>query len=165
MTDSTLPSYSAATNTTPQEPTTTTTSTSLPPTTQTHAYADFTLIDLRTQILSNAAVLKPIFNSEKSRSEYELELALSRCSSGQHTAIIVRRNVLQPKKDDWNHGKILMGAAACDSPRLAYEVLLEKTEVVLGKMLKWDHLGGVVEREVPGAMFARGWKERGSWME
>jgi lipase chaperone LimK len=49
-----------------------------------YAYAGFTISDLRAQILANAAMIKPIFNNEKTRDEYGLELTLIRGSSGQH---------------------------------------------------------------------------------
>lgn len=124
---SVLPSYSAATT----DPNTTN-----GPMRIDNAYTDFTISDLRAQILANAAMLRPFFTDRKYRSEYEMELILAKCSSGQHTAMLVRNNHAQTIKDDLHHGVIIINGKAHDTPRQAFEALLAKTEDLLGDMLR-----------------------------
>jgi hypothetical protein len=136
---SALPSYAAAT-----------TEASLTNADAAYAYADFTISDLRNQILANAAMIKPIFNIEKSRTEYGLELTLIRGNSGQHAAMLLRNNISQPAKEDFYHGKIILRGRACDMPRQAFEDLLFKTEVILGDMMKGTKIEHALAREMNG---------------
>ncbi|KAM0715172.1 hypothetical protein Q7P37_009637 [Cladosporium fusiforme] len=99
-------------------------------------YADFTIGELRTQILANASIFKPAFLTEKGRSEYDLELVLIKGRNGQHCTMILRRNTTQKKDEDWNHRKIILDGVACDTPRQAYELMLLKTEEILRSMLE-----------------------------
>jgi hypothetical protein len=136
---SALPSYAAAT-----------TDTSLTNNDAAYAYADFTISDLRSQIIANAAMIKPIFNIEKNRSEYGLELTLIRGSSGQHAAMLLRNNISQPLREDFYHRKIILRGRAYDMPRQAFEDLLFKTEVILGDMMKGSAIEHALGREMNG---------------
>ncbi|KAL1582939.1 hypothetical protein WHR41_08184 [Cladosporium halotolerans] len=102
------------------------------------SYADFTISDLRAQIVANATIFKPLFTAEKSRGEYELELILARNSSGHHCAMIVRNNVSQKRVEDLHHRKIILKGEGCDSPRRAYEVVLARTSEMVYRMMKGD---------------------------
>ena len=115
-----------------------------------YAYAGFTISDLRAQILANATMIKPIFNNEKTRNEYGLELALIRGSSGQHAAMLLRDNSSQPSKEDFYHRKIILRGRAYDMPRQAFEDLLFKTEVILGDMMKGSQIEHALAREMNG---------------
>ena len=134
-----LPSYAAAT-----------TDSSLTNNDAAYAYADFTISDLRAQILANAAMIKPIFINEKTRDEYGLELTLIRGSSGQHAAMLLRDNVSQPLREDFYHRKIILRGRAHDMPRQAFEDLLFKTEVILGDMMKGSKIEHALAREMNG---------------
>jgi hypothetical protein len=136
-----LPSYSAATT----DPSLTNNDAG-----SDYAYADFTISDLRAQIIANAAVLKPIYTAEKARNEYELELVLMRGSTGQHAAMLLRRNVTQTVRDEYRHGKIVLRGKAYDTPRQAYEGLLSKTETILGDMLRNSKIEFSLPREMNG---------------
>jgi hypothetical protein len=135
-----LPSYSAATT----DPSLTNNDAE-----NTYAYADFTIGDLRAQITSNAAIIKPIYTTEKARNEYELELVLIRGSTGQHAAMLLRRNVTQSLSDS-RHGKIVLRGKAHATPRQAYESLLHKTETILGDMLRSSKIEHSLAREMNG---------------
>lgn len=115
-----------------------------------YAYAGFTISDLRAQILANAAMIKPIFNNEKTRNEYGLELTLIRGSSGQHAAMLLRDNSSQTCKDEFYHRKIILRGRAFDMPRQAFEDLLFKTEVILGDMMKNSKIEHALAREMNG---------------
>lgn len=136
---SALPSYAAAT-----------TDSSLTNNDAAYAYADFTISDLRNQIMANAAMIKPIFSSEKNRSEYGMELTLIRGSSGQHAAMLLRNNSSQPLKEDFYHRKIILRGRAYDMPRQAFEDLLFKTEIILGDMMKGTKIEHALAREMNG---------------
>ena len=136
-----LPSYSAATT----DPSLTNNDAE-----NTYASADFTIGDLRDQINSNAAIIKPIYTAEKARNEYELELVLMRGSTGQHAAMLLRRNVTQSLRDDGRHGKIILRGKAHATPRQAYESLLHKTETILGDMLRSSKIEHSLPRELNG---------------
>lgn len=114
------------------------------------AYADFTISDLRAQIIANAAMIKPIFSDEKGRNEYGLELTLIRGSSGQHAAMLLRNNIKQPLREDFWHRKIILRGRAYDMPRQAFEDLLFKTEVILGDMMKGTKIEHALAREMNG---------------
>lgn len=136
-----LPSYSAATT----DPSLTSSDIG-----SDYAYADFTISDLRAQILANAAIIKPIYTAEKSRSEYELELVLMRGSTGQHAAMLLRRNTTQTLSYDTRHGKIVLRGKAHVGPRQAYESLLSKTETILGDLLRSSKIEHSLPREMNG---------------
>jgi len=136
-----LPSYSAATT----DPSLTSNDVG-----SDYAYADFTISDLRAQILANAAIVKPIYSAEKSRSEYELELVLMRGSTGQHAAMLLRRNTTQTLSYDTRHGKIVLRGKAHVGPRQAYESLLAKTETILGDLLRSSKIEHSLPREMNG---------------
>jgi ABC-type xylose transport system substrate-binding protein len=137
----TLPSYSAATT----DPSLTNNDAE-----NNYAYADFTIGDLRAQIIANAEVIKPIYTAEKARNEYELELVLMRGSTGQHAAMLLRRNVTQSLYHDTRHGKIILRGKAHATPRQAYESLLHKTETMLGDMLRSSKIEHSTPREMNG---------------
>ena len=136
-----LPSYSAAT---------TDSSLTITDAGSDYAYADFTVGDLRAQIIANAAIIKPIYNTEKARNEYELELVLMRGTTGQHAAMLLRRNVAQTLSYEGRHGKIVLKGRAYDTPRQAYESLLSKTETILGDMLRSSRIEYSLPREMNG---------------
>jgi ABC-type xylose transport system substrate-binding protein len=136
-----LPSYSAATT----DPSLTNNDAE-----NNYAYADFTIGDLRSQIIANAAIIKPIYTAEKARNEYELELVLMRGSTGQHAAMLLRRNVSQTLSYDTRHGKIVLKGKAHATPRQAYEWLLSKTETILGDMLRSSRIEYSLPREMHG---------------
>jgi hypothetical protein len=136
-----LPSYSAATT----DPSLTNTDAG-----SDYAYADFTIGDIRAQIIANAAVIKPIYTAERARNEYELELVLMRGSTGQHAAMLLRRNVTQSLSYESRHGKIVLRGKAHATPRQAYESLLSKTETILGDMLRSSKIEHSLPREMNG---------------
>lgn len=115
-----------------------------------NAYTDFTISDLRSQILANAALLKPFFTDRKSRSEYDMELILAKDNSGRHKAVLVRSNTVQTIKEDFHHGKILVSGKPQDTPRQAFETLLLKTEKILGDMLDSSKIGYAREVQMHG---------------
>lgn len=125
-----LPSYSAAT----ADPT----SSAVPVNDDSDSYADFTIGDLRAQILSNASMFKPLFITEKTRGEYELEVVLGRSPSGKYFAMLVRDNVLQKRAEDMHHRKIILKGEQCDGARRAYEVVLTRTADMVYRMMRGD---------------------------
>lgn len=136
---SALPSYTAAT-----------TDSSLTNNDAAYAYADFTISDLRSQIIANAAMIKPVFTDEKTRGDYGIELALIRGSTGQHAAMLLRDNSSRPSKEDFFHRKIILRGRAYDMPRQAFEDLLFKTEIILGDMMKCSKIEHALPREMNG---------------
>jgi hypothetical protein len=140
LSNAALPSYSAATT----DPSLTNNDAE-----NTYAYADFTIGDLRDQINSNAAIIKPIYTTERARNEYELELVLMRGSTGQHAAMLLRNNITQSLRDP-RHGKIVLRGKAHATPRGAYESLLHKTETILGDMLRSSQIEHSLPREMNG---------------
>ena len=97
-------------------------------------YNDFTISDLRAQILANAMIIRPAFHTDKTRADYEIELVLAK-REDQHYALICRRNIGRNDKDRHNHKAILKSNMAL-TPRRAFEQLLERTEAIVQTMVE-----------------------------
>lgn len=122
-------------------------------------YADFTISELREQILANATMFKPLFTVEKSRAEYEFELIMLKTPSGKHCTHLVRKNVSQKIDEDVHHGKIILQGEACSSPRRAFEAMLAKTAVILQKMTEGPKPR--IVKGLPREMSS--WSANGNW--
>lgn len=111
-------------------------------------YSDFTISDLRAQIIANAMVIRPAFKTDKTRADYEIELVLAK-REDQHYALIVRRNNGRTDKDRHNNKAILKSNMAV-TPRRALEQMLERTEAIVQTMVERRDVEFVSQINVDG---------------
>lgn len=97
-------------------------------------YTDFTISDLRAQILANAMIIRPHFKIDKTRADYDIELVLAK-REDQHYALIVRRNIGRSDKDR-NDNRAIFKSNMAATPRRALEQMLERTEQLIQNMVK-----------------------------
>lgn len=114
-------------------------------------YTDFTISDLRAQIIANAMILRPSFKTDKTRADYEVELVLAK-REDQHYALIVRRNVGRTDKDRHNN-KALLKSNMATTPRRALEDILGRTEAIIQKMVERRDIECVSQTNVEGIYY------------